>query len=123
MTIGFWQQLLSARIPIARRLKEFLANVRTSRGDALPGQADSLPERTRRALERFRGPVLLLISGNDLTAAEFRACLKGHDWKAWRESSSITRVDLPAADHTFSRQEWRLAVTESTIKWLHQLQQ
>jgi exosortase A-associated hydrolase 1 len=115
---GFWRRLLTGRMPVWQRLREFLGDWRSARRGSSAALPASLPERTRQALHGFSGPVLLLMSGADLTAGEFDACIKGKAWEPWRARSSVTRVDLPAADHTFSRHEWRMAVSEATVRWL-----
>lgn len=70
-------------------------------------------------LQRFQGPVLLVISPGDLTAMEFLQ-LAGST-RAWRKLMSaarITRRDVPGADHTFSSRAWRDQVAEWTGQWL-----
>jgi hypothetical protein len=70
-------------------------------------------------LERFSGRVLLIRSGNDLTAQEFNLVV---DRSAlWRQLVAAERVacrDLPPADHTFSTRAWRDQVTRWTADWV-----
>jgi exosortase A-associated hydrolase 1 len=119
--LAFWRRLLTGQMPVWQRLQEFVVDWRTARMGSKAASPASLPERTRQALTRFSGPVLLLMSGADLTAGEFDACIKGEAWAAWRARPSLTRVDLPAADHTFSRREWRETISEASVSWLDHL--
>jgi exosortase A-associated hydrolase 1 len=117
----FWVRLLTGQMSVLARLREFLADWRTARGSRSDGASTSLPERLRASLERFPGPVLLLMSGDDLTAGEFDLHLKGESWVAWRARSQVSRVDLPGVDHTFSSPGGRSQVNEATVDWLRRL--
>jgi uncharacterized protein len=79
----------------------------------------ALPERMHESFLSFKGRVLLILSGNDLTAQEFSDLANGsHGWRALMKSPRISRVELPGADHTFSRRDWRQKVVSSTSLWL-----
>ncbi|MDD5330482.1 MAG: hydrolase 1, exosortase A system-associated [Sulfuricella sp.] len=77
-----------------------------------------LPERMFDGLNRFTGRTLLIMSGNDLTAREF-SDLTGASpkWRKLLASPGVTRHDLPEANHTFSRREWRDQVADWTCQW------
>jgi hypothetical protein len=67
----------------------------------------------------FAGPILLIISGADLTAQEFLDMVKAS--RQWRKLLAAPRVQqrtLHAADHTFSRREWRDQVAAWTAAWV-----
>jgi hypothetical protein len=84
--------------------------------EAAPGP---LPERMQAALSAFRGQVLVMLSGADLTAQEF-GDLAGSS-RLWREllaSSRFTRHTLPGADHTCSQRPWQDQVEDWTCAWL-----
>jgi hypothetical protein len=73
----------------------------------------------RECLRRFSHPVLLILSGRDLTADEFRETVKGDvEWQALLADSRVTRHNFPEADHTFSSAAWREQVAERTLDWL-----
>jgi exosortase A-associated hydrolase 1 len=92
--------------------------------DATPADVDSagavaLPERLFDGLDHFNGKVLLILSGNDLTAQEFAEMVKGSDdWQKHLQSSRVQRRDLPGANHTFSQRAWRDQVSLWTREWL-----
>ena len=82
-----------------------------------PGEP--LPERMAAGWQRFDGKILLILSGDDLTAAEFTDTVAASSaWRGLLEAPNVTRHDLPGATHTFSRQEWRTQVEQWTISSL-----
>jgi exosortase A-associated hydrolase 1 len=79
----------------------------------------SLPERMLAGLSRFSGKTLLILSGNDLTAQEFSDLVKDSaEWQRLLASPDVSRQDLPEANHTFSRREWKDQVVTWTSGWL-----
>lgn len=74
---------------------------RSDRAEPQPEAAD-LPEQLLAQLAAFRGEVLTVLSGNDLTAGEAEA-LMSRD-KRWRKrlDRRATLLRVPGADHTFS---------------------
>jgi exosortase A-associated hydrolase 1 len=120
-----WRKLLRGELDIKRSAVSLVANLRrAARVGSIASQgqkslADTLPERMAVGLERFGGRVLLILSGNDLTAKEF--CDTSDASVRWRRllaSSRITRHELPQATHTFSRREWRDKVAAWTSTWV-----
>jgi len=70
-------------------------------------------------LARFRGRTLLIVSGRDITAQEFLDHVQvAPTWKDLLIAPRVTRVNLPEADHTFSRAASRQAVEDHTVAWL-----
>jgi exosortase A-associated hydrolase 1 len=79
----------------------------------------SLPQRMCEALKRFNGRVLLILSGKDLTAKEFIDMVGGsREWRRLLKSARVSRFDLPQANHTFARREWRDQVAVWTMDWI-----
>jgi hypothetical protein len=71
-------------------------------------------------LRRFRGRVLLILSGDDLTAREFNDLAKrSNGWRRLLEDRRVTRHDLPEANHTFARHDWRSQVERWTEAWVN----
>jgi uncharacterized protein len=80
----------------------------------------NLPARMLDGLSYFKGKVLLITSGNDLTAQEFLNMVKSsRKWQKLLTSPHISRLDLREANHTFSRREWRDQVAVWTSEWIH----
>lgn len=82
-------------------------------------ESTPLPEHMYDGFIRFKGKVLLIISGNDLTAKEFLDLVNGSGkWKKALKSARVQRRDLPEANHTFSRRDWRDQVANWTKDWI-----
>jgi hypothetical protein len=70
-------------------------------------------------LKRFSGRILVILSGNDLTAEEFRSLVRAsRPWRKLLRAERVQRRDYPEADHTFSRDAWRKQVAQWTREWL-----
>ena len=83
------------------------------------GAAGELAQRMAVELLRFKGRVLIVLSGRDLTAREFEDTARNSKlWQQIYAQAQVTRRYLAAADHTFSRRAWRDQVAEWTWEWL-----
>ena len=84
-----------------------------------PASEEPLPDRMEDGLRRFQGRVLLILSGNDLTAQEFKdAVARSRPWRRLLAGDRVARYDLPEANHTFARREWRDQVARWTEAWV-----
>ena len=124
---AFWRKLLSGRFEFGASLRSFLGMVRKAGSGAassLPAQpmlagdtTRPLPDRMAEGLRRFDGRVLLMMSGNDLTAREFEDAARASPlWRQLLAAPRVTQRRLEAADHTFSRREWRDQVIAWTLE-------
>lgn len=122
-----WRELLRSPGRIVAALRSALTHLRGSlsapaRAPLAPGAvpaAAPLPERMLRGMERFRGDALFVLSGDDLTAAEFSAAVAGsRAWQRRLAKSNVQRRELPGANHTFSTRAWRDQVIQWTTQWL-----
>ncbi|MBN2887557.1 MAG: hydrolase 1, exosortase A system-associated, partial [Chromatiaceae bacterium] len=78
-----------------------------------------LPERLAEGWRRFDGARLLILSGADLTAAEFRDTARSHPaWQGLLDDPRLTLHELPEANHSFARRDWRDQVARWTGDWL-----
>ena len=119
----FWSKLLRGDIAIRRAIAEMLTTVRSTRPQSAVDAAVSqdLPARMAERLQAAALPLLLILSERDYVAQEFRDASRASD--AW--SRILLRSDvrnLQGADHTFSRTEWRDAVTQATAGWVAALE-
>lgn len=79
----------------------------------------SLPERMADGMSRFKGKVLLILSGSDLTAQEFEDVARGSSrWGRLLADKRIEHRKLATANHTFSTREWRDQVAAWTADWV-----
>jgi uncharacterized protein len=115
---SFWRKLLRGEMRVWKTLRGFLSDVEKAR-DSGGGQKEAgLPERMRRAFEAFQGPVLLILSGKDLTAGEFAACAGQANWEPIVGRPGFRRLELPEADHTFSRRRQQDEMSTACADWL-----
>jgi hypothetical protein len=133
MQKSFWRKVCSLQFDLIgslRSVKEMITVARGKKptagdGDSV-GQEDSrpLPERMFDGLKRFRGQIMLIMSGRDMISKEFDDLLQSRpEWKIELAAHQTERHDLQYADHTFSCKEWRDQVGNWGVDWLKQLAQ
>jgi exosortase A-associated hydrolase 1 len=139
-SLQFWKKVLSREYSPLRSLRSFwniarTASVHSINPDQLGALADgthqsssadssgNLLHRFTRALGEFKEPVLIVLSGNDLTAAEFRdAAAQDSGLSRILARNNLRQQLLVGADHTFSKEEWRTRVEHLTANWCLSLQ-
>lgn len=131
---SFWKKAVSGNLNLLTTLSDFVESIsQATKGASKNGTGHSsegrpsnpaapLPQRMLAGLSRFKGPVLLILSGNDLTAKEFLSVTSGDPgWTKRLSARNVTRHDLVEATHTFSSRKWRDQVAEWTTEWVRQL--
>jgi exosortase A-associated hydrolase 1 len=120
-----WKKILRGQFKVGAAAGSFLRIAAAAVGKGKGGGGGAvaapvaLPERMRAALARFRGKVLLIVSGADLTAQEFLDTAAGSpQWQALLAAPQVSRQTLAQADHTFSRRVWKDQVLDWTGAWL-----
>jgi exosortase A-associated hydrolase 1 len=127
MQPDFFRKILRGEFNPIAAAKSLLGNVarafgtQTGAGQEVSGDgvSNALAERLAVALQAFKGDILVILSGRDLTAKEFDDAARGS--KRWRRlfaETRLTRRDFAAADHTFSRRSWRDEVASWTCAWI-----
>lgn len=125
---AFWRSLVTGRLDVPSSVRSLFGFVArrlgfgAQDGTQSPNQrhgAKPLPVRMSDGLAKFKGPVLLIMSGQDLTAREFEdTARQSPAWRRILSNDRLVRRDLRAADHTFSRQEWSDIVSLWTVEWV-----
>ena len=128
---AFWGKILTGQFQFGAAARSFVRSLMTALGmgkmtEATSGDAPGgvgtpapLPDRMAEGLDRFKGKVLLILSGNDLTAQEFEeAVRKSATWGRLLADTRVQKHKLPDATHTFSTQAWRDQVAAWTIDWV-----
>jgi exosortase A-associated hydrolase 1 len=121
----FWTKLLRGRIDWSASFAALADNLRQAgrhrRGNPT-ASTTTFQNRMAQGLAGFRGRVLLLVGTADLTALEFLQYV-GADpaWRGLLSAPTVERIDIDAADHTFSRRVWAEQVEAQTIAWLRRL--
>lgn len=113
----FWRKLARGRMGLRPALDSFRRVLVAAREPE--AQVETLPERLHQALQRFRGRVLIILSGADLGAREFMA-LPGQypHWRKLLAMPNVQQAIIPEANHTFARQAWRDEVADICTKWI-----
>ena len=117
----FWSKVFRVRFDALAALKDFFNKLGKSRAKSIGSLGDHqpLPERLRVAQMAFGKPVLLILSGQDLTAREYEDRVSAStDWQDWIRSADVTLRRLEEADHTFSRAVWRDQVADWSRDWI-----
>lgn len=116
-----WRKLLRCEFDWRGSLHSLLAYVgaATSKHRADVSDGVHFIEGMRRGWAEFAAPVLLILSGDDFTAAEFRQLVDGNaQWREMLRDKPVETLTLAEANHTFARAEWRDAVVAATLRWL-----
>jgi hypothetical protein len=133
---GFWRGMLVGGVDLRRALGGVCAAFRDARAgeqqrglsaahtDSSPPSRTLLPvdARLRDALIRYEGPVFLALSGNDMTANEFRQFAR--DQRGLRRRlrrSDVTDCLLPDADHTLSQRDCQESFERKLLAWLERM--
>ena len=128
----FWSKILRGNFNFIESIQSFSRNISTvllGRKDNSVTQngtdtkesynSDLLPVKMMDGLKRFKGKVLFITSGNDITAREFTDLVKASPaWQKLLKSSNVQHSNIPEADHTFSRKKWRDQVSTWTREWV-----
>ena len=127
----FWALVRRGQFDVRASLRSLVGVVRAYvRGKRMFAQASAnhvgddishlpLPVRTAVGLSRFKGQVLLLMSGHDYIAQEFdEVTSASRAWDGLLSDPRVLRCVVDGADHTFSKQRWKDAATDAVVGWL-----
>lgn len=119
----FWRKLLAGRLDWRAALGSLLRDAgalrsrRRRREDGAGHQ--SFQSRMAAGWRRFGGPILLILSGKDMTASEFiEYTRQAPEWHGLLCRRGVERFDLPEADHTLSGSSAREAAERRVLDWL-----
>lgn len=130
---ALWRKIFKGRFNIIESSRSFLgmlvktfsfgngekANKSQHRNHMLIDPALPLPRRMALGFEHFTGRALFILSGDDLTAAEFKDLIASSEhWKKLMQRDTVSRKDLPEANHTFSTRRWRDQVATWSVEWI-----
>lgn len=124
----FWSKLVRFELGITQALKEVIGNIKTARSkpkDILCDEETEQPNQhnyvglMRQSLAKFSGETHIILSGDDMVAAEFNQLIA--DDNKWQEIINDERVShstIEEANHTFASQQWREIVEKITLREL-----
>ncbi|MBL4584190.1 MAG: hydrolase 1, exosortase A system-associated [Pseudomonadales bacterium] len=129
LNIHFWRKVIGGRFEAGTSMSYFFGAIKEIIGsnardsEPLTSGAETFPKRMYDGLAGFDNPVLVIMSGSDLTGREFRDYVASSKmWSKLFEREGLTQRNLEQADHTFSKREWRDQVEEWVSEWLLNLE-
>ncbi|RYE81334.1 MAG: hydrolase 1, exosortase A system-associated [Oxalobacteraceae bacterium] len=119
----FWLKLARGGVGM-KALQTLTSNLRlasTVNKPSRPG-GGSFQDRMAAGLGGYAGTTLLVLSGADYTAKEFSDHVaQSPAWQSPLKAATLSRLELPEADHTFSHSSQTRRVEEATSTWLSNL--
>lgn len=118
----FWAKLAGGRVDVGEAIREVIGSLMAARrrqSAPAPESVSTFQDLMANGLGTFDGPVLLILSGRDLTAKEFlEYAMSNPLWTGLLDRPELVRHDIDDADHTFSSNRWRREVETLTVNWL-----
>jgi exosortase A-associated hydrolase 1 len=115
----FWRKLIRGGFDFAGSARALFGNVVRAAKRPVGTGSGHFIEAMREGLARFPGPVLIVQSGRDLTADEFRALSRNDaGWRRGIARGGVEVVDMPDADHTFSRRAHLDEFNGHCLRWI-----
>ena len=118
---SFWAKLFQGNLPVVRALGGLFGTVKRSQAasGATSAPRESFIARMLKGCSSFRGQILLLISGRDLTAAEFDdLCKRSDRWGQATRRAGVEIQRFDQADHTFSTRADLERANALCVDWL-----
>ncbi|WP_019029189.1 hydrolase 1, exosortase A system-associated [Colwellia piezophila] len=103
---SFWQKFLTGKVATKTAFSELHGFYQQSKVGKGINKDDDFVKEMLFGLAGFTGQVDILLSGNDLTAAEFKLLVKSNnDWFEVTARETIKQKTISHADHTFSHSD------------------
>lgn len=129
---SFWAKVLGLNFDLVGSVRSAIQMISLARGQTAGSRVNEeidpktavdrrpLPDRMLDGLARFKGRIMLVMSGRDMVSKEFDDLLQAAPaWNKHLAACDLVRHDLAYADHTFSTGEWRDQVEKWGIDWLN----
>lgn len=123
----FWRKVFRGGVDYSRAIRGLIRNIGTALRSAEPNvtpddsEIEKMPFQVRMldGVKRFNGKVLLILSGEDITAREFEHLLKtNRQWRRCFNKNNVSIEKIAEDNHTFSRREWSEQVERWTLEWI-----
>jgi uncharacterized protein len=115
----FWQKLRRLDVNVVDSAATMVRHIVSASAPAGHAERGKFQDRMARGLRGFAKPVLLILSGQDLTAREFvEYAGKDGAWRGLLDAPCMCRRDFAEADHTFSSRAIRLQLEACTLQWV-----
>lgn len=129
---SFWAKVFGLKFDVLGSVRSAIQMISLARGQTAGTRGNEeieaktevdrrpLPDRMLDGLARFKGRIMLVMSGRDMVSKEFDDLLQAAPaWNRHLAACDLIRHDLEHADHTFSTGEWRDQVGKWGIDWLN----
>lgn len=122
---AFWRKLFGGGVHWGASLKALLGTVKASRQHQHSGKkpvqhkatAENYVQLMQQGGQQFNGKLLLITSGNDLTAQEFLdLCQQDANWQ--QLLSAAEHLHISDANHTFASAGWRTQVEQASSNFI-----
>jgi exosortase A-associated hydrolase 1 len=117
----FWSKLVRGHVDAGKGIREVIADFLAARPTRTASSANGsvFQDKMAAGLRTFGGPVLVILSGRDLTAKEFLDYRASNpQWSGLLDRANVSRHDMNEADHTFSSGPWQREVEMLVLSWL-----
>lgn len=122
---SFWRKVFSGELGLRRAASDFFGSIKASRSSAFAtggAASESYLDRMLAGWRRFRHPVLLVLSGRDLTAQEFvHRCRVDVQWRGLLDGLNCSVNEYPEADHTISDRTALEAISGHCLEWVREM--
>jgi len=133
---SFWAKVLGLKFDVVGSIRSAIQIISQARGQTASASGNTkrdaaasadrrpLPDRMLDGLSRYKGRIMLIMSGRDMVSKEFDDLLQATPaWNRQLAAHALVRHDLEYADHTFSTADWRNQVADWGIQWLKSVAQ
>lgn len=115
----FWKRLFTLDVNIFHSIQGLAATIKSTFFRVREDEEDDFIRTMLIGVRKFSKNMLFILSGNDLTASEFKTLVRtDKEWWQAMDSKNIVTINIKDADHTFSSAEWRTKVSKHTIDWI-----
>ncbi len=126
-SLDLWKKILTGNFRFFESIRSFLSmfysmffggKVNENKGNVSP-ESGSFHNIMANGWKNFTGRIMIILSGNDLTASEFMDLTRGSSrWKRLMKNENVMVHNLPLSDHTFTHREWSDQVEKWTVEWV-----
>ncbi len=128
---GFWKKIIKFKFDYKQSMLDVINHLKNlvmpSHDSDLMGNSGGaegqhfLPKMLA-GMKKFNGKTFILLSGDDLTADEFREfCRSERDWSTLIKNKVTDVHTIKDANHTFSSEAWKYAVIEYTKRCIESI--